>query len=278
MISKPIAQLDRVSDRANEPGSQPLLVLTNLSVKFSGIAALSEVSLEVPREELVAVIGPNGAGKSTLLNAICGIVRIEGTVTLDGVDLTGKRPAQIAEGGIGRSFQDPPLIDHYSVLENVLCGAHLRLGYRMTDQVFRRRRVAEAELAMRRRAMTLLELVGLAERADRPAGELPYGARKLVDIVRAMVSGAQLLLLDEPSSGLDAHERDALRATLLLLREQSSVSLLVVEHHMDLVRATASTVVALQAGQVLMVGPPNDVLDSDLFRAAIVGGSADGLP
>jgi ABC-type branched-subunit amino acid transport system ATPase component len=188
-------------------------------------------------------------------------------------------PAQIAVAGLGRSFQDPQIIDEYTVLENVLCGAHIRLNYGLISQLFRFRMVERLEADMTRRAHTLLEFMGLDTVAHHEAGSLPYGARKLVDIARAMVPGPQLLLLDEPSSGLDAHERKNLETTLITLRNERLVSLLVVEHHMDLVRAVSTQVVGMQAGEVLMTGTPADVLDSELFREAIVGGSHrnDGL-
>jgi branched-chain amino acid transport system ATP-binding protein len=268
-------ELDEVFDRRPPRGDAPLLVLEDVSVHFSGIVALSGLDLQVGQHDVVAIIGPNGAGKTTLLNAICGIVGTTGKVTFGDRDITGLTPSSVAAAGIGRSFQDPPVIDHYSVLENVLCGAHLRLGYRMFDQIFRRQMVVAAERTMTRRAMMLLEFMGLRDVAHDDAGGLPYGARKRVDIARAMLSGPHLLLLDEPSSGLDAHERGALESMLVLLREEECVGILAVEHHMDLVRATATRVLALQAGQELMTGPPDEVLDSDLFRAAVVGGHAD---
>ena len=265
--------LDEVFDRRLEHRSGPLLTLSGVNVSFAGIHALSGVDLEVRQHDVLAIIGPNGAGKSTLLNAICGIVDVRGQITFNGRQLAGRRPAEIAAAGLGRSFQDPPLIEHYTVLENVVCGAHLRLGYRMFDQVLRRRKVSASERMMEQKAMALLDFVGLAGRAGVRVGELAYGARKRVDIARAMVSGPRLLLLDEPSSGLDGQERDALTSILLLLREQERVGILVVEHHMDLVRATASRVVALQAGSVLMAGDPDEVLSSEVFRSAVVGGA-----
>jgi branched-chain amino acid transport system ATP-binding protein len=136
--------------------------------------------------------------------------------------------------------------------------------------------VARAELDMTARAMALLEFVGLDRYAEHEAGSLSYGARKLVDIARALVAGPRLLLLDEPSSGLDAGERKSLESVLVALRDERLVTALVVEHHMDLVRSVATRVVGMQAGEVIAVGTPPEVLDSEAFREAVVGGSHRG--
>ncbi len=268
-----VARLDEVFDHPLSTTRDQLLTIRGLTVRFGGLTALTRVDLDVGHHDLVAIIGPNGAGKTTTLNAICQLIRCSGSITFAGRPIDRLPAWKVAAAGIGRSFQDPPLIDHYTVLENVLCGAHLRVRYGMWQQLVWRRAVKRHEAAMVRRATVLLEFVGLDGQAHQEAGSLSFGARKLVDIVRAMVSGPRLLLLDEPSSGLDEHERDALRGVLLALRQERRVGILAVEHHMDLVRATASHVLALQAGEVLMTGSPSEVLDSVRFRVAVVGGS-----
>jgi branched-chain amino acid transport system ATP-binding protein len=267
------ARLDEVFDHPLGTTGRELLSIRDLHVRFGGLAALAGVNLSVGHHDLIAIVGPNGAGKSTTLNAISQLIRSSGEITFNGRRIDGLPAWKIAAAGIGRSFQDPPLIDHYTVLENVLCGAHLRLRYGMLAQFAWRPAIRRHEAAMTRRALTLLEFVGLAEEAAKEAGSLSFGARKLVDIVRAMVSGPRLLLLDEPSSGLDEQERRALRTILLALREEKRVGILCVEHHMDLVRAVATQVIALQAGEVLMTGAPAEVLDSARFRVAVVGGT-----
>ena len=250
-----------------------VLRLEDVSVRFGGVQALSKVTLEVDQHDVVAIVGPNGAGKSTLLNAVGNLVRPTGRIRFFDRDIQGVPAARIAHGGIGRSFQDPQLIDDYTVLENVMCGAHLTLGYGLADQVFRPWVVARAERETARKARVLLEFVGLDRVANHEAGSLPYGARKRTDIARAMLSGPRLLLLDEPSSGLDSAERANLQTTLVELREQRLVTAIIVEHHMDLVRSVSNQVVGMQAGEVLITGTPTEVLDSEKFRDAIVGGS-----
>jgi branched-chain amino acid transport system ATP-binding protein len=253
-----------------------VLSLGDVTVTFGGVVALSGVGFTVERNDVAAIVGPNGAGKSTLLNAIGGLVRSTGRIELLGRSIQGVPAARVAHTGVGRSFQDPQLIDDYSVLENVLCGAYGQLHYGLVDQVFRHRKVERAEREMTARAEALLEFVGLDRHLRDEAGSLSYGARKLVDLVRAMVSGPRLLLLDEPSSGLDSTERASLQATLIALREERLVTTLVVEHHMHLVRSVATRVIGMQAGEVIAVGTPSDVLDSEAFREAVVGGSHRG--
>jgi ABC-type branched-subunit amino acid transport system ATPase component len=252
-----------------------VLKIEGVTVRFGGITALDDVSTVLHAGEFLAVIGPNGAGKTTLLNTICGVNRRAATGRIDfgGTSIFGYRPVQIARAGIGRSFQHPPLIEKETVVENILAGAHLELQYTMASQILRPRHVREVEDEIRSRALEMLELVGLRATADQPVASLPYGAWKLIDLIRAMISGPRLLLLDEPTSGLDSEEQVTIKRLLLELRATGRVTILIVEHHMDLVRAVATAVVGLQAGRVLAYGPPAEVLDSEEFRAAMVGKS-----
>ncbi len=244
----------------------------SLSVRFGGLAALQDITIDVPEDAIVSVIGPNGAGKSTLLNAICGLVRSRGEIIVFGRDVTREKPYRIPAHGVARSFQDPQLLDSETTLENILSGAFVVAGYTMLDQVVRRGRVHACEATQAEHAMQLLDMVGLAGFANRRCSELAYGPRKIVDILRGLMSEPKLILLDEPSSGLDRHERKRVEELLLTLHARRGVTMLVVEHHMDLVRAISDRVVALQSGAVLIEGLPNEVLDSQGFRQAMVGG------
>jgi ABC-type branched-subunit amino acid transport system ATPase component len=224
----------------------------------------------------VAVIGPNGAGKTTLLNAICGLVpKAGGEVRHYGKDLTKASSTKVARLGVGRSFQDPRLIDTLSVLENVLCGAHATIGYSLADQVVRRVKVGRQERKARADATELLELFGLVHLADVQAGRLAYGPRKMVDIIRATISRPSFLLLDEPSSGLDRVERVRIGNMMRMIHGEFHIPMMVVEHHMDLVREVAHRVLGLASGSVVLDGPTGEVLDSAEFRATMAGaGSA----
>jgi branched-chain amino acid transport system ATP-binding protein len=243
-----------------------------LSVAFGGLRALTDVSASVSADHIVAVIGPNGAGKTTLLNAICGLVpKANGEVRHYGKDVTNAHPTAIARTGVGRSFQDPRLIDSFSVLENVLCGAHATIGYSLADQVVRRRKVSKREGKARAEAMELLDLFGLAHLADVEAGRLAYGPRKMVDIIRATISRPSILLLDEPSSGLDRAERARIGNMMLKIHGEFGIPMMIVEHHMDLVRAVTNRVLGLASGSVALEGPTGEVLDSAEFRVTMMG-------
>ncbi len=170
-------------------------------------------------------------------------------------DISAASSTNIARGGIGRSFQDPPLLDSSTVMENILCGAHTTIGYTLADQIVRRRKVARREREARAAAIELLRLAGLEHVADIPARELSYGARKMVDIVRAAVSKPTVLLLDEPTSGLDGVERARVEDMLLTIHRSFALPMLVVEHHMDVVRSIADQVLGLVSGAVAMRGP-----------------------
>jgi ABC-type branched-subunit amino acid transport system ATPase component len=248
-----------------------------VTVRFGGVAALAEATFSIASRELAAVVGPNGAGKSTLLNAISGLAPSgsTGSIILGSDEVLGMAPASIARLGVGRSFQNPPLIDNETVLENVLVGEHLRLGYRVVDQIVRRRLVAQREAQARERALAVLAFMGLEDLRFERAGSLPYGIRKLVDIARAIVSGPRLLLLDEPTSGLDRDEQRKLSQIVKEFHLLSGATVVVVEHHIDIVREIATKVVGMESGTVIATGSPAEVLDSEAFRQALVGAPTD---
>jgi len=265
-------EVDPDPGQASPAALSPLRV-DNVSVTFGGVRAIVDVSVEIRPATIVSIIGPNGAGKTTLLNSVCSLVpKSHGTVHHYDREITKWSPSRIAASGVGRSFQDPRLLEDATVLENVLCGVHCTVGYGLAEQVFRRRKIHRCEAAARDSAIEILELVQLARFAQTRASELAYGARKIVDIVRATVSKPSLLLLDEPSSGLDRKERSQVESMLLTIHESYGIPMLVVEHHMDLVRRISDQVIGLVSGSVALAGAPDDVLDSAEFRALIVGG------
>ena len=265
----PVSFEDLFAPRSGDP-TETVLDVRDVSVRFGGIVALDGVSFPMRHHELVAVIGPNGSGKSTLLNTVSGLVAgtVSGSVVFRGRPMLGRSPAVIAQAGVSRSFQDPSLIDAESVITNVMLGAHLRLKYSMLDQIVLRRRVRRAERDARRRAETALEFMGLGHLAERRVAGLAYGSRKLIEIARAIVADPTLLLLDEPTSGLDRNEQAAVGEILRRLHALTEVTILVVEHHLDVVRQIADKVVAMESGQVVAVGSPEEVLASDAYRDA----------
>ena len=228
----------------------PLLVLSEVSVRFGGIQAVRNISISVDKREIVAVIGQNGAGKSTLLNAICGLVPAQGSIRMRGQELAKKKPEKIILTGIARSFQDPQLIESATVLENILLGLHSARLYGPIEQVLRRGRVRRIETESAARAVEIAQRMGLVDELERPVSELTYGARKMVDIARAMIGMPDLLILDEPSSGLDVKEQLLVTDVLQRICQQHELGVLMVEHHMDVVDRLAQRVIELQAGEL----------------------------
>lgn len=247
--------------------------IRGLSVAFGGVAALSDVTFDFGVHETVAIVGPNGAGKTTFLNALGGVLAgVTGEVRYFGESVLGRSPNQLARAGISRSFQDPKLIESQTVIENILGGAHTTLGYGLFTQIFLPRTAHALENRMVQKALDLLNLVNLRHIGSTLVGQQPYGIRKLVDIIRALISSPRVLMLDEPTSGLDKSERESVQRLLLRLQGQPLL-IIIVEHHMDLVRAVANRVIGLHAGKVLEVGTPSEVLDSEAFLSAILGRS-----
>jgi len=260
--------LDKIFENVELGIDGPLLSIRDLSVSFGGVEALSNVTFDVMNHEVVSVIGPNGAGKSTLLNAVSGLVggQVTGEIMMGNISISGKRPLAVANTGIGRSFQDPPLVEKETVLENVMLGQHMRLNYSMVDQILRRKKVNKIEQEAIDNVQTLLEFMGLSSYANSVIGGLPYGVRKLVDISRAVASGPRLLLLDEPTSGLDIEEQAIVGKILNELHSKTSVAILVVEHHMHVVRSVSDRVVGLESGRIVAIGEPDKVLATEEFK------------
>jgi ABC-type branched-subunit amino acid transport system ATPase component len=259
-----------------ETGEAHLLEVTDLSVAFGGVRALSKLSLRLEPGEVVGVVGPNGSGKSTLLNAVGGLLKgaqVSGRMSVVGVS-GRKRAAALARAGLARSFQDPKLLEDLTLLDNLMCGAHSTLNGGSLVLLPRSRAARGARRDIERWALELLHAVRLdGEAWDVVAGK-PYATRKLTDLLRAFVSRPRLTLLDEPTSGLDAHDRSVVGRFLGGLRERSGTSMVIVEHHFELLRQVADRVVALSAGQLILSGPPHEVLDSEEFRGALTGTAA----
>ncbi|MET7992161.1 ATP-binding cassette domain-containing protein [Amycolatopsis sp. NPDC005232] len=250
-----------------------MLRVEGLHVTFGGVKALNGVDLSVDLHSITAVVGPNGAGKTTLLNAVNGFLRdrVSGRITINGQDTVRMRPAELSELGVARSFQEPRLIEATTVLDNVLCGAHVTRRHGVISQLLLPRLAAREEAASVERARAILDVMGMDTLADTPLSQLSYGHRKLVDLARAVMRQPDLLLLDEPSSGLDEREQAALADTLRQLHERERTTIVLIEHHMTLVRAVADWMVAMQTGRAVVAGPPEAVLESREFKDALVG-------
>jgi branched-chain amino acid transport system ATP-binding protein len=250
------------------------LELRDVSVRFGGIDALSDVSLTARPGRVLGVIGPNGAGKTTLFNVACGFVRPDaGTISWGGRELRGLRPHQLAGLGIARTLQGLGLFDRMTVLDNVLVGADARAGAGFLAGLLALPRSGREEARLRERALALLDELGVASYAGRLPGSLPYAVRKKAALARALVSEPELLLLDEPASGLSGDEMAELGRLLRGLTDRMSVML--VEHHMDLVMTVCDDITVLDFGRVIAGGTPDEVRDDPAVLAAYLG---DAVP
>jgi len=250
---------------------ETLLKVDAVSKSFGGLKALQGVSVEVGGGEIVALIGPNGAGKSTLLNIINGFLRSSaGRVLLGEKNITQEPVHGIALMGVGRTFQKIRVFKGLSVIENVRMAVRTTAG--AVDVMFRTRKFAATEQEALLRARNLVELVGLAERADDKAGSLPYGQQRLVEIARALAGNRKLLLLDEPGAGMNGEELKLLQSLITRIRRDFHVSILLVEHNVDFVLHLSDRIVVLDHGIVIASGTPSEVIRNPQVIEAYLGG------
>jgi branched-chain amino acid transport system ATP-binding protein len=253
----------------NDDSSQTLIV-RDVTVRFGGLTALDGVSLTVPRRHVTGVIGPNGAGKTTLLNVLCGFIRPDrGELVIEGIPKRVIKPHQLAKLHIARTLQGVGLFAQMTVLENVMVGATAQAKTGFWPAITAMPHAARDEKRLKSKARDALDRVGARQHANALPGQLSYGMRKRVALARALAAEPNLLLLDEPASGLDAAELDELGQLIRNLAKNAS--LVVVEHHMDLMMSVCDSITVLDFGRVIASGEPSQIKADPAVTAAYLG-------
>ena len=258
-----------VKEQHPKPSTSPLLTVEDISVRFAGVKALTDVSFQVQPGELFAVIGPNGAGKTSLFNVLSRVYQpVSGRLTFDGRDLLQLRTHQVARIGIARTFQNLGQFPSMTVLDYLLLGRHTRMKSGVLSGGIYLGLTRNEEKSNRAYCLHLLDLLGLQHLYNSPLGSLPYGLQKRADIGRALALQPQLLLLDEPVAGMGREETEDIASVILDIKEQLHVTQILVEHDMALVMGIADRVLVLDFGRVIAQGTPAEVqANPDVIKA-----------
>lgn len=247
------------------------LVIENLSLRFGGLTVLDNVTFAVEPGELLALIGPNGAGKTSVLNCISGIYRGTGAIRFRGNNISGRAPHEVARLGLARTFQHGELFAQMSVLENLLTGRHARVGTNPIAEMLFLPNVRRAEVAHRKAVEVIIDLVELERYRHAAVGALPFGMQKLVGFARALALEPTVMLLDEPSAGLNREEREDLARYILRIKHDLKMTIIWIEHDMQMIADLADRIHVLDYGRTIAEGAPASVLTDPNVLAAYLG-------
>ncbi len=249
-----------------------LLEVKNLGISFGGLRAVDDFNLTIEKGQLYGLIGPNGAGKTTIFNMLTGVYKpTDGSIILDGENITGKKTIEINKHGIARTFQNIRLFHQQSVIDNVKIGLHNEYPYSTLSAILRLPPYHKAEKQMNEKAMELLKVFDLQDEAEYLASNLPYGKQRKLEIARALATDPKLLLLDEPAAGMNPNETKELMETIQFVRDEFDMTILLIEHDMKLVSGICEKLTVLNFGQVLTQGDTGEVLNNPEVIKAYLG-------
>ncbi len=266
----PLPSLGFVPER--DLGSTPILDIHHLGVEFGGLHAVDDFNLIIGRTEIAGLIGPNGAGKTTVFNLLTNVYTpTKGVVLLDGVDIRGKTTAQLNRMGIARTFQNIRLFKDLTVEDNVRIGLHNAFEYSLASAMLRLPSYWKSERLAHETAMGLLSIFDMQSLADKPAGSLPYGAQRRLEIVRALATKPKLLLLDEPAAGMNPSETSELMENIKRIRDTFEIAILLIEHDMNLVMGICEGIAVLNYGRIIAKGTPDQIKSNPVVVEAYLG-------
>lgn len=249
-----------------------LLRVDNITMRFGGLVAVSNFSLEIDNDEIVGLIGPNGAGKTTAFNMITGVYKPTiGNIFFENIDIVKKKSDQITKMGIARTFQNIRLFKEMTVLDNVLVANHLRLQSGLWSAVLKLPKYKSEEKEMLDKSLALLENVGLLDEANEISTSLPYGKQRRLEIARALATNPKLLLLDEPAAGMNTQESFELMDFIKETREKYNIPILMIEHHMQVVMGICERILVLDHGETIAEGTPKEIQSNEKVIEAYLG-------